>query len=154
MYDFGNANEAQRQAIATTEGPLLIIAGPGTGKTKTLVQRAIYLIEEKQVPPEQILIATFTEKAAKELLTRISAELTARDIAVNLNEMYIGTFHHICLRILQEYMEYTRLKKNYRVMEQFEQQYFLLNNMKQFRSPEANHLVDPFIKKWDYKREK
>ena len=64
MFDFGNANDAQKQAIVTTDGPVLITAGPGTGKTFTLVQRAIYLIQEKGVRPEEILLATFTEKAA------------------------------------------------------------------------------------------
>lgn len=71
-FDFGNANEAQRSAISTTDGPLLIIAGPGTGKTYTLVKRIVYLIIEKDVLPEEIMIATFTEKAAKELITRIT----------------------------------------------------------------------------------
>lgn len=71
MFDFGIANSAQQEAISTTEGPLLIIAGPGTGKTFTLVQRISYLIKEKSVLPKQILVATFTEKAAKELITRI-----------------------------------------------------------------------------------
>lgn len=56
MFDFGNANDGQRQAISTTEGPVLITAGPGTGKTYTLVQRAIYLIEERGVKPEDILL--------------------------------------------------------------------------------------------------
>ena len=67
MFDFGNANEGQRKAISTVEGSVLITAGPGTGKTFTLVQRAIYLIEECNEKPESIFIATFTEKAAKEL---------------------------------------------------------------------------------------
>ena len=98
-FDFGNANEAQRSAISTTDGPLLIIAGPGTGKTYTLVKRIVYLITEKDVLPEEIMIATFTEKAAKELITRITNELYAIGVSVNLNEMYIGTFHSICLRI-------------------------------------------------------
>ena len=69
-----NANEQQLEAITTTDGPVLITAGPGTGKTFTLVQRIIYLIEEKNILPEEILIATFTEKAAKELVTRITKE--------------------------------------------------------------------------------
>ena len=74
MFDFGNANDGQRKAIAAADGPVLITAGPGTGKTYTLVQRAIYLIEECNVRPESIFIATFTEKAAKELVTRITNE--------------------------------------------------------------------------------
>ena len=78
MYDFGNANEEQKLAISTSDGPVLIMAGPGTGKTFTLVQRAIFLIQECGVKPEQILMATFTEKAAKELVTRITNELSKR----------------------------------------------------------------------------
>lgn len=113
MFDFGNSNEGQRTAISSADGPVLIIAGPGTGKTYTLVQRTVYLIEECGVRPESIFIATFTEKAAKELITRITNELSERGISVNINEMYIGTFHSLCLRILKEHLEFTRLKKNY-----------------------------------------
>lgn len=80
MFDFGNANKGQRDAITTSDGPVLITAGPGTGKTYTLIQRAIFLIQECGVKPESIFIATFTEKAAKELITRITNELSARDI--------------------------------------------------------------------------
>lgn len=115
MFDFGNANEGQRQAISAANGPVLITAGPGTGKTYTLVQRAIYLIEECRICPENLFIATFTEKAAKELITRITNELANRNITVNVNEMYIGTFHSLCLRFLKENIEYTRLRRNYRL---------------------------------------
>lgn len=134
--DFGNANEQQKQAILNINGPLLIIAGPGTGKTFTLVKRAVYLIVEKKVKPEEIMIATFTEKAAKEIITRISNELIVLGIDININEMYIGTFHSICLRIIKENLEYTRLKKNYRLLDQFEQQYIIFQNIYQFRQIE------------------
>ena len=133
MFDFGNVNEGQRQAIEATDGPVLITAGPGTGKTFTLVQRAIYLIQEKGIKPEEILIATFTEKAAKELITRITNELSARGIVVNINEMYIGTFHSLCLRIIKEHLEYTRLKKNFRTLDQFDQSYTVFQNIYRFR---------------------
>ena len=111
MFDFGNANENQRLAISNVDGPVLIIAGPGTGKTFTLVQRALYMIQECGVKPEHIMVATFTEKAAKELVTRITNELANRNISVNINDMYIGTFHSLCLRIIKENLEYTHLKK-------------------------------------------
>lgn len=62
-------NASQLQAIHATEYPLLIIAGPGSGKTFTLVERAFYLIAEKNIPPENILISTFTDKAAREIIT-------------------------------------------------------------------------------------
>ena len=111
MFDFGNANENQRLAISNVVGPVLIIAGPGTGKTFTLDQRALCMIQECGVKPEHIMVATFTEKAAKELVTRITNELATRNIAVNINDMYIGTFHSLCLRIIKENLEYTHLKK-------------------------------------------
>ena len=134
MFDFGNANEGQRKAIATADGPVLITAGPGTGKTYTLVQRAIYLIEECGVKPESIFIATFTEKAAKELITRITNELSDRGIVANINEMYIGTFHSLCIRILKEHLEFTRLRRNYRLLDAFDQQYMVFQNIYRFRN--------------------
>ena len=133
-FNFGNANKAQRQAISTSDGPVLIIAGPGTGKTYTLVQRTIYLIKERNVKPENILIATFTEKAAKELITRITNDFKDYGISANINDMYIGTFHSICLRILKDHIEHTRLRKNYRLMDAFDQQYMVFSNIGQFRA--------------------
>src|SRR5574338_64473 len=109
MKHISAANTAQLQAVETTECPLLIIAGPGSGKTFTLVERIVYLITEYQVPPEALLVLTFTDKAARELTTRISDRLHALDIRFNLNEMYLGTFHSICLRLLKEHREFTRL---------------------------------------------
>lgn len=133
MFDFGNANEAQQKAIATTEGPVLITAGPGTGKTFTLIQRVLYLIVEKRVRPEEIMMVTFTEKAAKELLTRLTNELADKHIPVNINAMYIGTFHSVCLRIIKEHLEFTSLKKNYRVLDDFDQVYLIFDNFSKFK---------------------
>lgn len=132
IFNFGNANTEQQKAIKQTDGPVLIIAGPGTGKTFTLVKRAVYLIVEKGVKPENILIATFTEKAAKELITRITNELIKLKITVNVNDLYIGTIHSICLRLIKENMEFTRLKKNYRLMDEFDQKYLIYRNHKKF----------------------
>lgn len=91
---------AKLEAITTTEGPLLVIAGPGSGKTKTLVERVVYLFT-KDVPPENIMVVTFTEKAAKELITRVSNRLFELDMKVNLNDMYRKT-HSIFLLFLEE----------------------------------------------------
>lgn len=129
-----NINSGQLEAVINTEGPVLIIAGPGSGKTFTLVERVTYLITEKNIDPNNILISTFTEKAAKEIVTRISNRLSELDVSVNINEMYIGTLHSICLRILKDNLEYTRLKKNYRTLDRFEQQYFVYQNIKEFYS--------------------
>ncbi|PLS77229.1 MAG: ATP-dependent helicase, partial [Chloroflexi bacterium] len=126
------ANAAQRTAITTTEGPLLIIAGPGSGKTFTLVERIVFLITEKHVLPEQLMVVTFTDKAAQELTTRISNRLNEIGVRFNLNEMYLGTFHSICLRWLQEFREFTRLKRSFVMMDQFDQQYFLYQRLSDF----------------------
>ena len=122
----------QRAVIEHTEGPLLVIAGPGSGKTFTLVERVVYLVVDKKVPPEQILVATFTEKAATELVTRISHRLLSRNIIVNIDEMYVGTLHSICLRLLEEHREFTRLKKNFTLMDQFDQAYFFFQRLRAF----------------------
>lgn len=126
------ANPAQQQAITTSEGPMLIIAGPGSGKTFTLVERIVYLIMEKEAAPESLFVVTFTEKAAAELKTRISNRLHELGIRFNLNEMYLGTFHSICLRWLQDYREFTRLKRSFTLMDQFDQQYFLYQRLREY----------------------
>lgn len=136
-------NPQQQEAIRTTEGPLLIIAGPGSGKTFTLVERIYYLISEKGVLPEHIFVSTFTEKAAAELITRVSSRLSADNIEVNLNEMYIGTFHSICLRFLEENRESTRLKRNFTLLDQFDQQYFLYEKLSEYHEIHGSeHIID------------
>ena len=132
------ANPQQLEAILATEGPVLIIAGPGSGKTFTLVERIVYLITQNGVAPESLFVVTFTDKAARELTTRISNRLTELGIKFNLNEMYLGTFHSICLRLLEDYREFTRLKRSFTLFDQFEQQYFLYQHIKDFRElPDA-----------------
>ena len=131
-FDFGNANESQREAITSTSGPLLIIAGPGTGKTFTLVQRTVFLIQKKRINPENIMLATFTDKAANEIVTRITQELSRRNILADTGAMYSGTFHAICERILKEYSEFTGRHKNFRVLDDFGHAYMIMQNMKRF----------------------
>lgn len=144
----------QLKAVETTEGPLLIIAGPGSGKTYTLVERILFLIQNKEIEPENILVATFTEKAASELITRISNRLHEAGISFNLNEMYIGTIHSICLRLLEENIEHTRLKKNYILMDQFDQQYFLYQRLNRFLEIEGiNNILSFHSSRWKQSKE-
>ncbi|MCQ2437024.1 MAG: UvrD-helicase domain-containing protein, partial [Clostridia bacterium] len=152
MFDFGRANEAQRRAIESVEGPVLIIAGPGTGKTYTLVQRVVYLIEVCGVKPEEILISTFTQKAAKELVTRVTDELSKRGIDININDMYIGTIHTICRRIIEKHAEHIGLKKNYIMLDDFAQKYLVFRNLKRFRRIEG--FDDLMINRFEPRRQK
>jgi len=146
------ANQDQLQAIKTTEGALLIIAGPGSGKTFTLVERIVYLITQKNVTPESLCVVTFTNKAAQELTTRISNRLNDLNVPFNLNEMYLGTFHSICLRWLEEYREFTRLNRNFILMDQFDQQYFLYRRLSEYQAIANIELViekSQKLKAWD-----
>jgi DNA helicase-2/ATP-dependent DNA helicase PcrA len=145
-----SANDQQLKAITTTDGPLLIIAGPGSGKTMTLVERIVYLVI-KGVQPENILVATFTEKAAKELITRVSNRLLDIDLKINLNEMYIGTLHSIFLRILEENREFTRLKRSYRLLDDFDLKYFLFRNINPYLKVEDADILlgDHKVNRWE-----
>lgn len=115
-------NNDQLEAINAIDGPLLISAGPGTGKTATLVNKYSYMVNEHGINPKNILVATFTEKAAKEIITRISYVINDFD----LNDVYIGTFHSICLRIVRDNIAFIpQIKKNFVLMDDFDQKYFL-----------------------------
>ena len=136
------ALEPKKQEIVQHgDGPLLVIAGPGAGKTKTIVERVVHLIGVRHVPPESIFVSTFTEKAARELLTRVSRRLAEEKIDVSPNEMYLGTLHSLFLRILKEHAEFTRLKKNYKTFDDFDQKYAVYRRMFKFRQLEDIDLV-------------
>ncbi|MBY0584538.1 ATP-dependent helicase [Murdochiella sp. Marseille-P8839] len=96
------ANEKQKQAIRTTEGHVLILAGPGTGKTRTLVQRTAYLIREKGVLPNEITVTTFTRKATQEVVVRLSRLLADAGRAQDAGKVHVGNFHHLAGAIVEK----------------------------------------------------
>ena len=94
-------NLAQQQAVKATEGPCLILAGAGSGKTRVLTYKVAYLISEKKIPPENILCLTFTNKASGEMMERIRKLLANEPLAVSREPM-MGTFHSFCAKILRK----------------------------------------------------
>lgn len=110
-------NSEQARAVETTEGPLLILAGAGSGKTKTLTHRIAHLIASRKATPFNILAVTFTNKAAKEMRGRV-AELLGEN-ADNRGFMpFMGTFHGICVRILRQDGEYANVPKNFVIFDE------------------------------------
>jgi superfamily I DNA/RNA helicase len=102
---FTGLNPEQQRAVEKTDGPLLILAGAGSGKTKTLTHRIAYIIDRAQAKPSEILAVTFTNKAAREMRERVADLL--HDNADHRGFMpYMGTFHSICVRLLRQDGEY------------------------------------------------
>ena len=103
-------SDRQREAVTHTDGPLLIVAGPGSGKTRVMAHRVAYLVGEKGIPPWKILAVTFTNKAARELRERCE-----RLVGVGSNELQVRTFHGFCSRVLRTDGEKVGLKPEFTI---------------------------------------
>ena len=93
-------NDKQYEAVINTDGPCLVIAGAGSGKTKVLTHKIAYLMQEKDIKPWNILAITFTNKAANEMKERVEAL-----VGDDAKDMWIGTFHSICVKILRRFID-------------------------------------------------
>lgn len=121
-----NLNEQQQAAVKTTEGPLLIMAGAGSGKTRVLTHRIAYLLAEKQVAPWNILAITFTNKAAREMKERVQALLGGA-----AEEIWISTFHSMCVRILRRDIDRIGIDRNFSILDTTDQLSVLKNILKE-----------------------
>lgn len=121
-----NLNEMQRSAVQTTEGPVLVLAGAGSGKTKALVTRAAYLLQEQGVRPGELLAFTFTNKAAQEMCERME-----RLLGYSVRNMWVGTFHSICLRILRREVQHLPFEAQFVIYDDADQQTLLKRILKE-----------------------
>ena len=119
-------NPQQQEAVECTEGPLLIIAGAGSGKTRVLTQRIAYLITEKQVNPWNILAITFTNKAAGEMRDRVDQLAD-----VNGGSVWVSTFHSTCVRILRRYIDRLGYDTNFTIYDTDDQKHVIKDIIKQ-----------------------
>lgn len=107
-------NESQRLAAETTDGPLLVLAGAGAGKTKTVTHRILHLIAAKNVIPERILAVTFTNKAAREMRERVEA-LLEKEVSARRGSPFVATFHTLCVHILRSYAPTIGLTRHFTI---------------------------------------
>ena len=108
-FDLTRLNPEQRQAVETTEGPVLVLSGAGTGKTTVLTARLAYIIQTGKARPFQCLAVTFTNKAATQMQERLSGL-----IGEDSRFLWLGTFHRIGLRILRQYYEKVGLSSGFK----------------------------------------
>ena len=121
-----NLNKEQKEAVLSTEGPNLIVAGAGSGKTRVLTTRLIHIINQKKAWPNQILCVTFTNKAAKEMQNRVIQHLKGSSNAIS----WLGTFHSISVKFLRRHAEALGYKSNFTILDTDDQKKLLRNIVK------------------------
>ncbi|MDB4846857.1 UvrD-helicase domain-containing protein, partial [Candidatus Pelagibacter sp.] len=127
-------------AVLHLEGPLLIVAGAGSGKTKVLTSRIAHIIKEKKAYPNQILSVTFTNKAAKEMQNRISSMLKTEAVGLN----WLGTFHSICAKLLRKHAAAVGLNSNFTIIDT-DDQVRLIKNICKAENIDVKQLAPKFI---------
>ena len=135
-----NLNKAQKEAVIHLDGPLLIVAGAGSGKTKVLTSRIANIVKERKAFPNQILAVTFTNKAAKEMQSRVSKIL--RSGATGLS--WLGTFHSICAKILRKHASAANLNSNFTIIDT-DDQIRLIKNICKAENIDVKQLAPRYI---------
>ena len=135
-----NLNDAQKEAVLYLDGPLLIVAGAGSGKTKVLTSRIANIIKEKKAFPNQILAVTFTNKAAKEMQNRVSKILGSSAVGLS----WLGTFHSICAKLLRKHASAVKLNHNFTIVDT-DDQIRLIKNICKAENVDIKQLSPRFI---------
>ena len=135
-----NLNKAQKEAVMHLEGPLLIVAGAGSGKTKVLTSRIANIIKEKKAFPNQILSVTFTNKAAKEMQNRVSQLLGSTAVGLS----WLGTFHSICAKLLRKHATAVSLNSNFTIIDT-DDQIRLIKNICKAENIDIKQLAPRYI---------
>ncbi|MEW5924101.1 MAG: UvrD-helicase domain-containing protein, partial [Candidatus Zixiibacteriota bacterium] len=117
-----NLNPVQREAVTTTEGPLLVIAGAGSGKTRVLTSRVAYILSQRLAAPVNVMAVTFTNKAANEMKERINGLLGSQ-----LYDLTVSTFHSFCARLLRREANEIGYSKNFTIFDEDDAQALIKN---------------------------
>ena len=135
-----NLNKAQKEAVMHLDGPLLIVAGAGSGKTKVLTSRIANIIKEKKAFPNQILAVTFTNKAAKEMQNRVGRILGSQAVGLS----WLGTFHSICAKLLRKHASAVNLNSNFTIIDT-DDQIRLVKNICKAENIDVKQLAPRYI---------
>jgi DNA helicase II / ATP-dependent DNA helicase PcrA len=150
LREYPELNEAQREAIAQTEGPLLLIAGPGSGKTHVMVLRTLNVLLRGLAEPREVVVCTFTEKAAFELRDRIAAAARKLHYDNDLSELTVGTIHGMCNDFLLKHLHRTPMARGYEVLDELTQMLFLFDNFEAvIGSEEHGMYLGQWTTKWN-----
>tara|TARA_B100000029_G_scaffold388658_1_gene384901 strand:+ start:12693 stop:14732 length:2040 start_codon:yes stop_codon:yes gene_type:complete len=136
----GSLNKKQKEAILDLEGPCLIVAGAGSGKTRVLTARVVHIIKEKKAWPNQILCVTFTNKAAREMQNRVAVFLKEKQTSIP----WLGTFHSVCAKILRKHAEAVNLNSRFTIIDQ-EDQLRLIKNICKADNIDVKKIAPQFI---------
>jgi DNA helicase-2/ATP-dependent DNA helicase PcrA len=146
LRHYPDLSNAQRAIIGHLEGPLLVIAGPGSGKTYSIVLRALNLLLLGKVQPNELILATFTEKAAFEMRDRLAAAAQKVGYSADLSELSASTIHSLCNRLLTRHRHRTSLGHNYDTLDDLTQLLFIFEHFDEIIGPAAN---DVFLNQWN-----
>lgn len=145
LEHYPDLNEAQREVVAHADGPLLVIAGPGSGKTYSIVLRALNLLLLAKAEPKQLVLCTFTEKAAFEMRDRLAAAARKVGYARDLSELTVSTIHSLCSRVLARHRHRTTLGHNYETLDELTQLLFIFEHFEKVIGSAENGL---FLGRW------
>jgi CRISPR/Cas system-associated exonuclease Cas4 (RecB family) len=149
LHAYPTLNEAQRTIVSHSKGPLLIIAGPGSGKTFSLVLRAMNLLVLGKTVPRELVLCTFTEKAAFELRDRMAAAAHKIGYTGDLSELKVSTIHGLCNRLLTTHRHRTPLGNNYETLEELTHLLFIFEHFETIVGPEyEGHYLGKWATKW------
>lgn len=147
--EFSSLNTAQLEVVSHTEGPVLVIAGPGSGKTLVVVVRTLNLLLQGLAEPSEILLCTFTEKSAFELRDRLSLAAQRLGYQGDLRNIVVGTIHSIANEFLLRYRHYTSLGNNYEVLDDLTQLLFIYDHFEAIIGvKEDDHYLTHWTTRW------
>ena len=142
---FPSLNAAQREIVGHLDGPLLVVAGPGSGKTHSIVLRAINLLLHERATPRQLVLCTFTEKAAFEMRDRLSAAAQKVGYRGDLSELSVSTIHGLCNDIITRHRHRTRLGSNYQILDDLTQLLFIFEHFEEILGPDEHGM---YLGRW------